>query len=290
MVARDGVTSPGTPLSPAREETEGTRDAHEQELELASPEAPRRAARTWFKTRTLDVVLARLEPTAVARLHEMLLGDAMDGVEVSPALLAIVERAAATLARPVETPLERVTSRIALAAAVLDASPQVPAAQLRAAIDRIIPLDAALAAGVARSGREVASDVATPPVQIGELTVRSALPFLLLSALGHAGWLDAAAALLALHGREADAIALAAGLAAKVLGPLERGWARSPADRLAIAAFAGCVEPLADVDVAGAAAASSPSAAHWITACARCSRARVVRGRSCSGATTAAGR
>ena len=41
----------------------------------------------------------------------------------------------------------------------------------------------------------------------------------MLASLHHAGWLDTAAALLALHDREADAFALAAGLIAWLLWP-----------------------------------------------------------------------
>jgi len=64
--------------------------------------------------------------------------------------------------------------------------------------------------------------------------------------------------LLAVHRLEADAFALAAGIAAKVLDPLERGWSRSPADRLAMAVFAGRTEPTQDAEVAAAAVRLQP--------------------------------
>jgi hypothetical protein len=88
--------------------------------------------------------------------------------------------------------------------------------------------------------------------------VPSALPFLLLPSLQHAGWLDTAGALLAAHDLEADGVALAAALAGKVLDPPERGWLRTPAERRLIAAFAGRDESFGDDAVQAAARRLAP--------------------------------
>ncbi|HWO25313.1 MAG TPA: hypothetical protein VNO30_41520 [Kofleriaceae bacterium] len=98
-----------------------------------------------------------------------------------------------------------------------------------------------------------------PPLAFGgELEIRSALPFLLLPSLHHAGWLDTAITLLDLHDQRAAAFALAAGIAGKLLGPPERGWMRSRDDRAVIAAFAGCAESFSDDAVASAASSLGP--------------------------------
>ncbi|HSN29243.1 MAG TPA: hypothetical protein VLT45_23300, partial [Kofleriaceae bacterium] len=76
--------------------------------------------------------------------------------------------------------------------------------------------------------------------------------------LQSAGWLDTASTLLAVHDVQQDAFALAAGLAAKVLDPLDRGWARSHADRVAIALFAGRADPIPDAELASSAARLRP--------------------------------
>ncbi|MGE5186600.1 MAG: hypothetical protein ACM31C_31305 [Acidobacteriota bacterium] len=254
-IATAGVASP----SVSRAERDEPAERLALEAELAGAEAPRRAARAWFRAGELDAVLARLEPTALARLHELLLGDAPAADEPAPAVSAIVERAAYHHTSAATTPLERVQRRIAVAAETIDEMPSLATPQLRAAIDRVIPLEPDVAAGVAASRRRDEPALArSAPEPACELAVRSVLPFLLLSPLHHAGWLDQAATLLELHGCEGDAFALAAGLAAKVLDPLERGWSRSHADRLALAAFAGRSEPIADAEIAAAAARLRP--------------------------------
>lgn len=269
-IERDGIAldHPGVVarVDEERKAAEAARDA-----ELARADAPRRAVHAWWRAGDIDAVLARLEPVALARLHELLLSQESGTGDPLAAVLEVVERTMHAYPVAPVTPLECVRRRIAIAAAAIDAMPAVATAQLRAAIERVLPLDAKVATGVAASGRSAATPGAvarTSPVDVsggaahrdrtGELVVRSALPFLLLSSLRHAGWLDAATALLALHGCEADGFALAAGLAAKVVDPLERGWARSPADRLAISVFSGRTEPILDAEISAAATRLRP--------------------------------
>jgi len=266
-----GVTTAPVSTAPVPEGVAGATTAHVDEAELASADAPRRAVRAWRQAGALEAVLGRLEPRALARLHELLLGDVSPQVEPSTPIMAIVERAAATFSSTAGSPVERVQRRIVLAAAVVETMPEVAPAQLRAAVDRVLPLDDELAAGVAASVAEDDARSATAnasvehtraevraPQELRELTIRSAVPFLLLASLRNAGWFNAAEALLALHRCEADAFALAAGIAARVLGPLERGWKRSYADRLAIAVFAGRTEVIEDAEIAAAAARLKP--------------------------------
>ena len=119
------------------------------------------------------------------------------------------------------------------------------------------PPRAALAPPEAASRFSAArSEPFTP--RVAEIEVRSALPFLILPALHHAGWLDTVAVLLDAHGLAADSVALAAALAGKLLDPPERGWMRSPADRAIIAAFAGQGEPIPDDQLVAAASRLAP--------------------------------
>jgi hypothetical protein len=275
-LARGGAIV-ATPVEAKHVDADAAADEDEDEAaraaELANDEAPRRAARVWWRAGTIDAVLARLEPRALARLHDLLLGDdaSAAATEVSSELVAVVARIAASFCTVPATTLERVRRRIALAAGTIDAAPAATPAQLRAAIDPIAPLadgsSADLAASAQAEVEQAEARTTAPPGRtagvrvatgVHELEIRSALPFLLLAPLRRAGWLDAATTLLALHQREADAFALAAGLAAKVLDPLERGWARSPADRIAIAVFAGRPQPIADAEIADAAARLRP--------------------------------
>ncbi len=270
-LARDGVTvAPQTAIGHA--DVDEPASAVTDDAELASFDAPRRAARAWWRSGTIDAVLARLEPGALARLHALLFGDAPDApLEPPRDLVAIVEQVAARYDTRPSPGLDRVRRRIALAAGVLEAAPATPRAQLQAVIDVFVPdvaqPDLATAPAVTGDVTVVERESAAPVAVTGshraaesttELEIRSALPFLMLASLRHAGWLDSVAALLALHDREADAFALAAGLAAKVLDPLERSWARTRADRLAIAVFAGRTEPIDDASLAAAAARLRP--------------------------------
>lgn len=257
-IAEQGVASvsPAAQIAPADESP-----AHDPaiEEELASADAPRRAVRAWWRLGSIDAVMQRLEPDALARLHELLLGESSALDEPRAELVAVIERAAAGYAGAPATPLERIQRRVALAAAAIDAAPDVPKEHLRAAIDHVITLEDGLAAAVAETARAQEQEAtARRAPAVDELSIRSALPFLLLASLRNAGWLEAAATLLGLHRRQTDAFALAAGLAARVLDPLERGWKRSYADRLAIAVFAGRTEPIDDVEIAAAATRLRP--------------------------------
>jgi hypothetical protein len=76
-----------------------------------------------------------------------------------------------------------------------------------------------------------------------EVDVESALPFLLLGPLHQIGYLDAIPAALDAAGLADSAHLLATALAYSVLGPVGRGWHRTPSDQTAAAAFAGLPEP-----------------------------------------------
>ena len=224
--------------------------------EPRTADAPLRALQVWSRTGTLAAVLGRLEPQAVAMLHDWLLGaDASAAMDVPAKVARRAEHIAARLAEADgRTAHDTLRLRIEIAAAILEELPGTSRGHLRAAIDCVAPhrADALAVTTVARDEPILAQS------SIREIEIRSALPFLLLSSLHHAGWLDSAAALLALHRREPDAFALAAGIAAKVLDPVERGWARSPADRLAIAVFAGRTESIGDAELVAAAARLQP--------------------------------
>jgi hypothetical protein len=269
-IAREAVVTTRH-IAVARADAEASAAELARAAELASEDAPRRAARAWWRAGEIDAVLARLEPAALARLHELLLGETPVPVEPSAEVVALVERCAQAHRVAPASSVERVRRRIAIAAATIDAMPAVAPVQLRAALDRVSPLDDSIGGEVAASTRSHHPDTSAVPTStnevhlappahdhVQELVVRSVLPFLLLAPLRLAGWLDTAAVLLEAHGRESDAFALGAGLAAKVLDPLERGWARSPADRLAIGVFAGRTEPILDSELSAAAVRLRP--------------------------------
>ncbi|MGO4362955.1 hypothetical protein [Terrabacter sp. RAF57] len=85
-----------------------------------------------------------------------------------------------------------------------------------------------------------------------------ALPFLVLVQLGRLGYLDGAAAVLAVSGLELPDAALAAMVAGKVLEPPAHGWLRSPAERDAVQLASG----LDDEDLRAAVEAWEPQARH----------------------------
>ena len=93
-----------------------------------------------------------------------------------------------------------------------------------------------------------ATPTGTPPrrdVTI-EVDIESALPFLLLGPMHQIGYLDAIPAALDGAGLTDSAHLLATALAYSVLGPVGRGWRRTPSDQIAAAAFAGLPEPASE--------------------------------------------
>ncbi|RSM64740.1 hypothetical protein DMB66_19035 [Actinoplanes sp. ATCC 53533] len=89
-----------------------------------------------------------------------------------------------------------------------------------------------------------------PPVRLGTVEVRSAVPFLVAAALARIGVLDRIGTALTTAGLAADAPLLATALAYQALGPLERGWRRPPTDRHDAAAFAGLAAGRPEPDLA----------------------------------------
>jgi hypothetical protein len=250
----------------ASERVGGDAEATVLEPEL---EAPRRAARAWWRSGEIAQVLARIEDRAASMLHDMLLGPAPPAMPAGSELVTVAERAAARLATSGPVALDPLRVRIAIAAAILDADPGASRTRLRVAVDHVAAMRDEPSTRVDVVAHTAASSEAAvtpqPPMAPsqaasdrarafgGELEIRSVLPFLLLPALHHAGWLDAATTLLALHDGDDAAFALAAGLAAKALDPLERGWVRSRADRAVLAAFAGQIDPIPDARITAAA-------------------------------------
>ncbi|HEY6033642.1 MAG TPA: hypothetical protein VIV58_05260 [Kofleriaceae bacterium] len=265
-VARDGVSAAAPPAI-AYEPGASRATPNAENAELAADEAPRRAARAWWRSGTIDAVLARLEPAALVRLCWLLLGDEPSDAEPAEELVATFARLAQRYTTAPAPGLDGMRRRVALAAGVIDVLPRIAQPQLRALLDRYVPIEATapVAERSARTesvggdttgdvrARDRATVLARVDAPVRELEIRSALPFLLLASLHHAGWLESAAGLLALHDCEADAFALAAGLAATVLDPLERGWSRPAADRLALAVFCGRSQPILDAEIAAAA-------------------------------------
>jgi hypothetical protein len=87
------------------------------------------------------------------------------------------------------------------------------------------------------------------PALHGDVRIASALPFLMLRPLHRAGYWDVLRAQLEQHGGTSLARPFAAAMAYKALQPLGDGWRRSDQDRVAAAAFAGQLEPIADTDL-----------------------------------------
>jgi len=273
--ADDRAAGRAWPAAPAAGAGSATSELAAAGFDAADQAAARRAVRAWWRAGCLAAVLDCIEPGALAWLHDRLLGESIAAARPAPELVAAAEHAAERADAWLAGPARSLQRRIALAAAALaNAEPaadphadpagdpaSIPAA--RRPDDRATRDSAtqARAPGERGPGRARAPAVLAP-LPTGELEIRSVLPFLLLSPLRHAGWLDGAAALLAAHGCAHAAFALAAGLAAKVLDPLDpagpRGWRRSGPDRIAIAVFAGRGEPIADAETRAAAAELFP--------------------------------
>lgn len=229
---------------------------------LSTTDAPRRALRAWWRAGSLASVLERMEPAALERLHEAVLGPGDEPAEraVLAELAAIIGRAPAHAPVASESSTSRLTRRLTLAAAAIDALPNVTTAALRAAIDAVLQIDDAVPPSAPNPSSEAAREQAVRGArETGEVEIRSVLPFLMLPSLHHAGWLDTAGTLLAAHDVTDCAFALGAGLAAKVLDPLGRGWSRSAADRAVIAAFTAAEAPLDDAVIARAATRLAPA-------------------------------
>jgi hypothetical protein len=95
-----------------------------------------------------------------------------------------------------------------------------------------------------RPAAEPAGSAELPAQPPSEVEIASALPFLLLGPLATIGWLQTIAPALQAADLAQESATFATALAYTVLGPLERGWRRRPADLTAAAAFAGLAEPI----------------------------------------------
>lgn len=220
--------------------------------------AARRAVRAWWRSGAIEQVLARMDVAAVARIHDLLLPRASILADVRAELVAIAETVAARIPLVRSTMDARARVRIAIAAALVDAFPAAPDTAIVGAVDHVMPfsaLDEPIAPTPAKPTEPSATRRA---VRAGTIEIRSVLPFLLLPSLHHACWLDSAATLLASQELDHLAFALAAGLAAKVVDPPGRRWARTPADRAVIAAFAGVDDAIEDGVLASAATRLTP--------------------------------
>jgi hypothetical protein len=245
-----------------------------------------RSLRIWQSGGALDHVLAQLQGRALVALHDELFQEAPLAAALPEVLLSSVRSKAHLVGLHFQTatPLERIHARLVLAAALLTEQDVPSVAPVCAAIAMVLPCPsraevfAALGAPAvgqnshsppqrqpaasAQAALSPRSEPQAPPALVRrpvlEFEVPTALPFLLLPSLRHAGWLDAASTLLAAHGLSEDAFALAAALAAKVLDPPERGWLRTPAERRLLAAFAGRDEAFGDDVVQDAASRLAP--------------------------------
>ncbi|HEX5062218.1 MAG TPA: hypothetical protein VFV99_22765, partial [Kofleriaceae bacterium] len=227
--------------------------------------APWLALRLWWRSRAIVDVLTRMDDRAIAFLEDLLFPPdvvAHSLRESAPppasasdrrALIAIARAAASQIAFGDNTQAAAARTRIAIAAAIAESAPTATPRTIHAAIADVIEQLAPSQPETERTGR-----TAVHRRPNGMVEVRSVLPFLLLPSLHHAGWLASARTLLAAHDVEDDAFALAAGIAARVLDPLDRGWARSRADRLVIATFAGRDESLEDREIAAASTRLAP--------------------------------
>jgi hypothetical protein len=163
--------------------------------------------------------------------------------------------------------LDRLTTaqRASLAALGLDpaAPPDGPAPVATAATEGPASAPVDTAAAGASAATPVPAGAPGPGtgrgVRAGEVELRSALPFLVASALARIGALDAVGAALSRAGLLADAPLVAAALAYKALGPLRRGWLRDPRDRADAAAFAGIAGDVAEEALVGLARRVRPA-------------------------------
>ncbi len=87
------------------------------------------------------------------------------------------------------------------------------------------------------------------PLQQGEISISSALPFLMLGPLSRLGYLETLTATLEAAELLPALPLFAWALAFKVLDPPERGWYRGPAATTTATVFAGLEEPVAGSDV-----------------------------------------
>lgn len=230
--------------------------------------APWLALRVWWRSGAIEQVLSRLDTRAIAYLEERTLV-ATPARTPRADLVAIAHEAATRLALDLDAPGGCARLRLALAAAIAETSPTSVPADIAAAAAAVA--GAHLDVRIPDADHEEPAAPAASPAPLdhapaatsrrasGVIEIRSVLPFLLLPALHHAGWLASARALLAAHEAGDVAFVLAAGLAAKVLDPLDRGWSRSRADRVAIAAFTGRDEPIDDGELARASLQLAPA-------------------------------
>ena len=94
-----------------------------------------------------------------------------------------------------------------------------------------------------------------------EVDIESALPFLLLAPWHQIGYLDAIPAALDGAALAGSAHLLATALAYSALGPVGRGWRRTPSDQIAAAAFAGLPEPASEPALVNFARQADPALA-----------------------------
>ncbi|HSN27620.1 MAG TPA: hypothetical protein VLT45_15115, partial [Kofleriaceae bacterium] len=84
-IARDGTTTaPRQATERTERDVDGAEPGAAVAAELARGDAPRRAVRAWFRANRIDAVLDRLEPIALARLHEWLLAEAPAAAALAP--------------------------------------------------------------------------------------------------------------------------------------------------------------------------------------------------------------
>lgn len=235
------ASAPAEPLADAQrargDEAPATTSARASDIAHTALTDARRTLARWAASGALGDVLSRLDHAALVALERAALPDLASAPAISDELRAVVEQALHRIVLG-ETPVERQRARVALLAAVIVRLPEVATTALLAALDLVAPaLEHSSEVQRVARGDEPARSAAGAATSF---EIRTVLPFLALAPLHHAGWL-ASVALLDRHG---DAFALAAGLAAKLLAPLERGWARARGDDLVISAFAGAGESI----------------------------------------------
>ena len=242
-------------------------DAHGDGL---APPPVAGVARVLLEWRARGALAARLEAFAEDALddwHSALVAEAVAAARPGPAGVKAIVRARA--APPSASRADVLRRRVLAAVEVLAQAESRPVGhELTRALDALLPVPVAAppSTAPARPGAGVRGVPPAPrpgsarrPV---DLSIESALPFLVLRPLERLGYLDALDAAFAAAGRRDDLAAFATALAYKVLAPPARGWRRDADAMAAAAAFAGAAapapEPILSALAAGAASLLSP--------------------------------
>jgi hypothetical protein len=238
------LPAPPEPAGGPAARTPATGDGDRSPRPAAQPPAAARELLrrlAWLRARGSLAGLLALAPADLLGAWELVAREVLEAATADPGdaeLVAALTRA--RTAAPAEPANRAELLRVRLAG-LAELAARVGAAELARVL---APLPVT-------GGRPAAAapHAAPAPTEV-QVEVASALPFLLLGPLAHAGWVQTVRPALRAAGlAEGDEAALAVALAYTVLDPPERGWRRTPADQTSAAAFAGLDAPLPEPDL-----------------------------------------